>query len=87
MLRTTCPNVMETECQPAVCKSAHQRTVICLAFSSFPASLLTLLKIRRSLTHRALDEVIPLIPEIDPRSTRYPPPFLRRFELLSVTQT
>lgn len=38
MLRTTCLNVMETECQPTVCKSAHQSTVICLAVSSFPAS-------------------------------------------------
>lgn len=63
MSQTTCLNVMETECQPTVCKSARQSTVICLAFSSFPASVLTLLKIKRSLTHRALDEMIPLIPQ------------------------
>lgn len=61
MLQTTHLNVMETECQPTVCKSAHQSTAICLAFSSFPASVLTLLKIKRSLTHLSLNEMIPLI--------------------------
>ncbi len=67
MLHTTCPNAVETECHPAICKSAHQRTVIRLAFSSFPASLLTLLKIKRSLNHRALDKTIPLIQQTPDR--------------------
>lgn len=53
---------METKSQPTVCKSAHRSAVICLAFSSFPASVLTLPKIKRSLTCRALDKMILLIP-------------------------
>lgn len=61
--RQVCHNVMETECQPTVCKSAHQCTAICLAFSSFPASVFTLLEIKRSLTHQPLDKMIPLIPQ------------------------
>lgn len=57
MSQTACLSVVETPCQPMVCKSAHQRTVICVTCSSF----VTVVMIKRSLTHLTLDKVILII--------------------------
>lgn len=61
MLQVVCVNEVETWCDPAVCKSAHQRTGICVTFSSFTASVHTSMMIKRSLTAMTLNKMILVI--------------------------